>query len=66
MFVKEIQNYNWNNIHAQILDVHQTDVERVLLKDKYSDYNLDDFAALISPAAVPFLEGMRRRRRSLP
>lgn len=56
MFVKKIVNYNWNDIHAKVVDVSQSDVERILHKNIHEGYDLEDFAVLISPAALPFLE----------
>ncbi len=58
MFIEEIEYYNWNDIQTKIIDVNQFDVERIILKGQNADFNLADFAALISTAALPFLEEM--------
>ncbi len=61
-FYHEIKNYNWNEIKKQIYAKTQADVERALNKDKI---NLDDFQALLSPAASDFLEIMAQRSKTL-
>jgi 2-iminoacetate synthase len=58
MFNEIIKKYEWNSIQAKFVDVHQTDVERVLTKTTQSAYTIEDFLVLISPAAAPFLEQM--------
>jgi 2-iminoacetate synthase len=58
MFNEIIKKYDWNSIQAKFVDVHQTDVERVLTKTTQSAYTIEDFLVLISPAAAPFLEQM--------
>lgn len=55
MFYKEIQHLNWNEVSYSILEKTAQDVE-IALKKK--DKNLEDFKALISPKAAPFLEEM--------
>ncbi len=52
-FYQEISNYSWNNVSASIYQKSEADVKRALSKDKL---NLEDFKALISPAAAPYLE----------
>ena len=54
-FSKAFDNMNWNNIHSSIYNKTDKDVERALEKSKI---NLDDFEALISPAAEKYLELM--------
>ena len=48
--------YNWNDIHAGIRKKTAWDVENAL--SKTSRLNVDDFMALISPAAEPYIEQM--------
>lgn len=48
---------SWDEIQASIYSKTTTDVERALAKNKR---DLEDFKALISPAAEPFLEQMAR------
>jgi 2-iminoacetate synthase len=54
-FYTEIQKYNWEKVSKQVYSKTADDVKRALGKDKL---NLDDFQALISPAATPYLELM--------
>lgn len=51
------QNTNWDETKASIYTKTATDVRRALSSQKR---NLEDFKALISPAAEPFLEEMAR------
>ncbi len=53
MFKDLFNTYNWNEIKQRILAKTDTDVLQALQKDKC---NLEDFKALISPAATPYLE----------
>jgi 2-iminoacetate synthase len=56
MNFKEIfDTYNWEDIKTSIYSKTSTDVERAL---QNTDRSLEDFKALISPAALPFLEDM--------
>lgn len=55
MFYDEIKKYNWEETTHAISQKTSHDVERALSKDHLTD---DDFMALISPAAVPYLEHM--------
>ena len=57
MFREVFDNYNWDGIKADILAKTETDVRFALSKAKR---DLEDFKALISPAAAPFLEQMGR------
>ncbi|WP_417800011.1 2-iminoacetate synthase ThiH [Tenacibaculum sp.] len=60
---KEIFNqYNWDETLQSIFDKTSVDVESALSKDKL---DLEDFKALISPVAKPFLEQMAQRSRLL-
>ncbi|BDS10807.1 2-iminoacetate synthase ThiH [Aureispira anguillae] len=47
--------YNWDNVKASIYNKTATDVERALTTQKRT---IEDFKALISPAAEPYLEQM--------
>ena len=60
MFSEEIAQYSWSDITARIASKKAADVETALSK---STCNLDDFMALISPAATPYLEDMARLSR---
>lgn len=60
MFSEEITQYSWSDITARIASKRAADVETALSK---STCNLDDFMALISPAATPYLEDMARLSR---
>ncbi len=60
MFSEEITQYSWSDITARIASKKAADVETALSK---STCNLDDFMALISPAATPYLEDMARLSR---
>ncbi|AZJ36524.1 2-iminoacetate synthase ThiH [Tenacibaculum singaporense] len=54
--------YNWDETLQSIFNKTSVDVESALSKDKLG---LEDFKALISPAAKPFLEQMAQRSRML-
>jgi 2-iminoacetate synthase len=54
-FVDKIKEYNWKEIESSIYAKNSTDVEHALSKSKR---DLEDFKALISPAAEPYLERM--------
>nr|WP_315420906.1 2-iminoacetate synthase ThiH [uncultured Pedobacter sp.] len=49
------ESYNWDDTKASIYDKTAADVERALSN---TQRNLEDFKALISPAALPYLEDM--------
>jgi len=55
MFGELFKNYNWVEVKSEIYAKTQADVQVALSKTKRS---LEDFKALISPAAAPFLEAM--------
>ena len=55
MFKEEIKKYNWDEVKSSIYGKTSADVERALRKPKR---DLEDFKALISPAAAPYLEQM--------
>ena len=50
-----LDSYQWDSVRASIYAKTSADVERALASDRR---NLDDFQALISPAAEPYLERM--------
>jgi 2-iminoacetate synthase len=54
-FLTEFEKYNWSQVQESIQDKTAQDVERAL-SNKQRD--LEDFKALISPAALPYLENM--------
>lgn len=54
--------YNWNQIKHDIYTKQPADVERALVK---THRNLEDFKALISPAADAYLEDMARQSKAL-
>lgn len=62
MFSEELLKYDWDETTARIMSKTQADVETALNK---ASLNVDDFMALISPAAAPYLETMARRSRAL-
>ncbi len=55
MFTEILNQYNWDDVKASILTKTAADVTLALQKERR---NLEDFKALISPAAAPFLEQM--------
>lgn len=55
MFSEEIKNYSWEKTTKQIYAKTEADVRRALTKEHCT---VDDFMALISPAATPYLEEM--------
>ncbi|MCE3226773.1 MAG: thiamine biosynthesis protein ThiH [Bacteroidetes bacterium] len=61
-FKDQYLKYTWNEIQNKISSKTILDVERALSKSKL---NLEDFAALISPAALPYLEQMAQKSRAL-
>ena len=61
MFSEIIAKYDWNDMGQRIATKQAIDVERALSK---SQCNLDDFMALISPAAAPYLEQMAQLSRN--
>lgn len=57
MFTEIFTRHNWDEVKAGIYAKTASDVERALATRRRT---LDDFAALISPAAAPYLEEMAR------
>lgn len=62
MFSEELLNYDWDATTAAINAKTAGDVERALRKERLT---VDDFMALISPAAAPYLEEMAARSRAI-
>ena len=58
MFSEELKKYDWEEMTRRIASTTPADVERALSKEHLS---IDDFMALISPAASRYLEQMARR-----
>src|SRR5688500_9664542 len=54
-FTDIFRSFDWDNTKASIYAKTGQDVERALAADKRT---LEDFKALISPAAAPYLEQM--------
>lgn len=61
-FKKIFDAYSWDETKTSIYAKTKTDVEEALHKTKR---NLEDFKALISPAAAPYLEQMAQLSRQL-
>ena len=60
MFSEELDKISWDDITARIQAKTDNDVRRALGKERC---DLEDFMALISPAATPYLETMARLSR---
>lgn len=60
MFSEELLKYSWDETTRTIDGKTTADVERALTKDRC---DVDDFMALISPAAEPYLEQMAQLSR---
>ncbi|TDE31873.1 2-iminoacetate synthase ThiH [Flavobacterium ranwuense] len=61
-FKSVFENYDWDTIQSKIYQTTTQEVERALAKSKR---NLDDFLALISPAAQTYLEQMAQMSHEL-
>jgi 2-iminoacetate synthase len=61
-FYEEIKKYDWGQVAKQIYSKTDKDVLNALEKEKL---DLDDFQALISPAADPYLEFMAQKSMQL-
>lgn len=62
MFTTLFDQYSWQEVQQSIMAKDSRDVLRALAKSKR---DLEDFKALISPAAAPFLEQMAQLSRQL-
>ena len=60
MFSEELSQYSWEETTERIMAKRATDVETALGKQRLT---IDDFMALVSPAAAPYLEVMARLSR---
>ena len=61
-FKSVFENYDWDTIQTKIYQTTSAEVERALAK---TNRNLDDFLAMISPAAQPYLEHMAQMSHAL-
>ena len=57
MFTDELAKYDWEETGRRIASKTDADVRRALAKERC---DIEDFMALISPAAEPWLETMAR------
>lgn len=57
MFYDELKKYSWDATTEAVASKTADDVRRALTKERL---DIDDFMALISPAAAPFIEDMAR------
>lgn len=62
IFKELFDNHNWDDVKASIYSKTETDVLNALQKENHT---LEDFKALISPAAMPYLEKMARLSQQL-
>ena len=60
-FHEYIQQYDWEQTRAAIYSKTTADVEKAL---QHKERSIDDFRALISPAAAPYLEEMAQQSRA--
>ncbi|WP_282165341.1 2-iminoacetate synthase ThiH [Cellulophaga baltica] len=61
-FKTTFEQYDWDTLEKEIYAVTTVEVAQILQKEKIG---LEDFKALISPAAKPFLEQMAQRSNQL-
>ena len=61
-FLEELNKYNWKDVEESIYAKTSMDVERALSKSRR---DLEDFKALISPAAEPYLEKMAQQSHAI-
>ena len=61
-FSEKIKEYQWDDIRMSIYAKIESDVQRALSKSRL---DLEDFKALISPAAEPYLEQMAQKSQQL-
>lgn len=61
-FYHELQRFNWEEVRQSIYLKRSAEVERALLKDQP---DLEDFKALVSPAADAYLEAVARQSAAL-
>jgi len=58
MFIEQLHNYNWNDVHSSIIAIDRHEVQKAMIKAKNSGSNIENFKTLISPSALPFLDEM--------
>lgn len=63
LFSDLVDQLSWNDVGALVKERTTADVERALQKDSVLDMN--DFMALISPKAEPYLEAMAQKAQKL-
>jgi len=63
MFSETFSKVTWQEVEKQIATTSLQAVERALMKK--DNLNIEDFAALISSAATPYLEAMAKKSREL-
>jgi 2-iminoacetate synthase len=63
MFSSVLSKFDWNDVEKRIATATLQSVERAISKKE--NWGLDDFVALISPAAAPYLESMAKKSREL-
>ncbi|MDR2732281.1 MAG: 2-iminoacetate synthase ThiH [Fibromonadaceae bacterium] len=63
MFSEILSKFEWQKVEDGITTATLQAVERAL--SKRENVNLEDFAALVSPAAAPYLEAMAKKSREL-
>lgn len=61
-FSEKIKDYQWDDVRLSIYAKRAVDVQRALGKSKL---DLEDFKALLSPAAEPFLEKMAMKSQKI-
>lgn len=61
-FTTHIQRYNWQTVQGAIADKTSAEVVTALQAERPT---LEDFKALVSPAAAPYLEQMAQKSRAL-
>lgn len=61
-FINTFNTYNWDTLEQEIYAYTSQDIRQVLDKEKI---DLQDFKALISPAAKPFIEEMAQRSHAI-
>lgn len=61
-FLEIFNGFNWEDVKTSIYSKTKSDVERALATEKCT---IEDFKALISPAAAPYLEQMAIKSRAL-
>lgn len=62
-FKAVFDQYNWEDVKRKILDKQSNDVVNAL--NKSGTLDIEDFLALISPSAMPFLEQMAQKSRQI-